>query len=322
MRNHTITLLAIFMILVLGPAVSRAEYTIGVDDVLEVVFWQAPELNQVVTVNADGMISLSVAGEITAAGLTPSELGRKVVEHVSRFNRSISQAVVTVKQYNSNTVFVEGEVRAPGRYAREVIPDLWAIIKEMGGVTEFGDLRNVKIIRGGQVDQGKVVTVDVLQAVTSKNIGGLPRVYPRDIIRIGRLPTGVPDGGIPAEVDTRRNIYYVTGAVARPGAYTLEPGMDLLEALAVAGGHGSAGDLKDIRISSKMDGYSNVYRINLERMLKRGDVPRYIVQPEDAIVVMERRSGLFGTGLAVLRDVLTLGGSITSFILLFDRVSN
>ena len=62
------------------------------------------------TVNSDGKITLSVIGEITAAGLSPSALGRKIVEQVSRFNRDISQATVTVTAYNSQTVFVEGEV--------------------------------------------------------------------------------------------------------------------------------------------------------------------------------------------------------------------
>ncbi len=322
MKMKRILFSTTLLLLLLGAGVAYADYTIGVDDVLDVVFWQQPELNQTVTVNADGMISLSVAGEITAAGLTPSELGRKIVEHVSRFNRDISQAVVTVTQYNSNTVFVEGEVASPGRYAREVIPDLWTIIKEMGGATENADLRNVKIIRGGKVDQGKIITVDVLDAVTKKDVASLPRVYPHDIIRVGRLPTGVPGGSMRAESEKRRNIYYVTGAVSHPGAYTLEPGTDIIEALAVAGGYSNSADLKKIRVSSKVDDYSNVYRINLDRQMKKGDVPRYILQPEDAIVVLEKSGGLFGTGFSVLRDVVTMGGSIASFILLFRRANN
>jgi polysaccharide export outer membrane protein len=298
-----------------------AEYTIGVDDVLEVVFWQQPDLNQVVVVNAEGKISLSVAGEITAAGLTPSQLGRRIVERVSRFNPNISQAVVTVQQYYSNTVFVEGEVVSPGRYAREVIPDLWTIIKEMGGVTEFGDLRNVKVIRGGEVDPGRVLSVNVLEAVTSKNIASLPEIYPKDIIRVPRLPEGLAGTGLPDDVGERRQEYYITGAVRSPGRYPLEHGTDLLEAIAIAGGHLPEADLGDIRVASKLNGYSNAYHIDLERRIEKGDLQRYYISAEDAIVVPERSTGLFGLGLGVVRDVLTLGGTITSLILLIDRFS-
>ncbi|MCK4858125.1 MAG: polysaccharide biosynthesis/export family protein [candidate division Zixibacteria bacterium] len=321
MKTMRFYLLGGLLLMFLSPVAGLAEYTIGVDDVLEVVFWQKKELNQIVTVNAEGKITLSVTGEITAAGLTPSQLGRKIVEHVSRFDRSISQAVVTVKGYFSRTVFVEGEVVKPGRFAREVVPDLWTIIKERGGVTEFGDLRNVKVIRGGQVDQGKVITLDVLEAVTSKNIAALPRIYPHDIVRISRLPSGLSGGGIPVEAGKRRNEFYITGAVAQPGRYTLEPGMDLLEAIVVAGGHSASANLKKVKITSKLDHYATVYSIDLDRQIKRGDIPRYIVQAEDAIVVPQRKSGLFGASLGVLRDVAAFGGTITSIVLLIDRLA-
>ena len=304
----------------LQPA--AAEYIIGVDDVLEVVFWQQADLNQTVVVNAEGKITLKVAGEITAAGLNPSQLGRKIVENVSRFNRDISQAVVTVTQYNSNTVFVEGGVIMPGRYAREVIPDLWTIIKEMGGVAEQGDLRNVQIIRGGTQDQGRIISVDVLDAVISKNLASLPKVYPRDIIRVGRLPEGLTGGTLPGEPNARRDEFYITGAVARPGRYTLDAGMDLLEAIAVAGGYSQNADLKKVRIGSKLDGYANVYTVDLKQRIEKGGAPRYILSQEDAIVVPERRAGVFGTGLGAFRDILTLGASITSIVLLIDRFSN
>ncbi|MFH2057242.1 MAG: polysaccharide biosynthesis/export family protein [bacterium] len=319
MKNLVLIVIGLLLLIALQP--TFAEYVIGVDDVLEIVFWQQPDLNQVVVVNAEGKISLKVAGEITAASLTPSQLGRKIVENVSRFNREVSQAVVTVQQYNSNTVFVEGEVVAPGRYAREVIPDLWTVIKEMGGITEFGDLRSVQIIRGGTQDQGQILTVDVLDAVTSRNLASLPKVYPRDIIRVGRLPEGLTGGNLPHAADTRRNEFYITGAVARPGRYSLEPGMDLLEAIAVAGGYSQNANLKKVKVASKLDGYSNIYTINLEKHIETSGTPRYLLGPEDAIVLLERRSGIFGVGLSALRDVLTLGGSITSLVLLADRLS-
>jgi protein involved in polysaccharide export with SLBB domain len=310
--------LALCLIVALSPA-AFAEYIVGIDDVLDIVFWQAPELKQVAVVNSDGKISLSVIGEITAAGLTTSALGRKIVEQVSRFNRDISQATVTVTEYNSQTVFVEGEVMAPGRYAREVIPDLWTIIKEMGGVSAVGDLRNVKIIRGSGSDLGKIISVDVLSAVSSRDFSSLPKILPHDVIRVPRTLSGIPSTGAPTETEGGRNVYYVVGAVARPGVYTLESGLGLLEAIAIAGGTLPTANLKGIMVNSRAGEYANVYTINISKQMKQGSPSRYMLRSEDAIIVPEKGGTLLGVGFGALRDVLTFGTTITSTILLIDR---
>jgi len=321
-KRQSFMVITTMAVLILAMSVSlHAEYDIGVDDVLQIVFWQVTELNQTAVVNSEGKLTLAVIGEITAAGLTPTALGRKIGEQVSRFNRSISQATVTVLQYNSNTVFVEGEVVGPGRYARDAIPDLWTIIKEMGGITPFGDLRDVKVIRGGKIDLGKILTVDVLTAVTSNNIPSLPKIYPHDLIQVGRMASGLPNPGIPSAGVERRQVYYILGSVARPGVYNLETGTDLLEALAIAGGTSPNADLKKIRVSSKLSDYANIYSINFDKQTKEGRPQRYLVQAEDAIIVPHRGGGLFGIGFGMLRDVVTFAGTITSTILLVDRLS-
>src|ERR1700746_518472 len=47
-----------------------AEYIIGTDDVMSVVFWRDKELSADVTVRPDGKISLPLINELQAAGLT------------------------------------------------------------------------------------------------------------------------------------------------------------------------------------------------------------------------------------------------------------
>lgn len=95
------------------PPATAGEYIIGVDDVLQITFWQQPSLNERVVVKSDGKITLSVIGEITAAGLTTSQLARKVVEQVSRFNRDISQAAVTVWNTTPRLCLLKGQSSLP-----------------------------------------------------------------------------------------------------------------------------------------------------------------------------------------------------------------
>lgn len=310
--------LVIGLLVALTPT-AFAEYTIGIDDVLQIVFWQAPDQNQTAIVNSEGKISLSIIGEITAAGLTPTALSRKIVEQVSRFNRDISQATVTVTGFNSQTVFVEGEVVAPGRYAKEVIPDLWTIIKEMGGVSPVGDLRNVRIIRGSGGDLGKILSVDVLTAVSNRDVSSLPKIQPHDVIQVPRSLSGLPSTGLPTETSGGRNVYYVVGAVAKPGVYTLEAGLSLIEAIAIAGGTSPNANLKCVRVSSRIGDLANVYTVNMEKQTREGGPSRYLLRSEDAIVVPEKGGTFLGVSMNALRDVLTFSSTMISTILLVDR---
>ncbi len=317
-----VQILVAALLLMMAVMASAGEYRIGVDDALQVSFWQAPELNETVVVKSDGKITLSVIGEITAAGLTTSELSRKIVEQVSRFNRDITQAAVTVVQYNSQTVFVEGQVMNPGRFAKEVIPDLWSIIKEMGGVTPTGDLSRVQLIRGGTVDPGKVITANVLQAVTDQDISKLPKVYPHDIVRVPATVGGVPSSEIPTASKERQNVYYVLGAVGSPGVYSWQDGIDVLEALAIAGGTSADADMKKITVRDKSGNYSAVYKVNLDKQLDTGSPQRYLLSRENTIVVPHKGGNFLGVGFGVFRDVLTLAGTVTSTYLLIDRLKN
>ena len=52
-------------------AVVPADYVIGPEDILTIVFWREKDLSSEVIVRPDGRISLPVLQDVTAAGLTP-----------------------------------------------------------------------------------------------------------------------------------------------------------------------------------------------------------------------------------------------------------
>lgn len=159
---------------------SAGEYKIGPEDVLEINFWQDPNLNSVVRV---GKTSLDIVGQIEAAGKTTSQLQTDIVRQISRLNKKISQAVVRVVEYNDQYVFVSGQVNDPGKKTFEEIPDLWTIINEVGGITEIRDLSRVTIIRGGE-KAGQVEVVNVAEAITGGNLNKLPKIGRQDTIEI------------------------------------------------------------------------------------------------------------------------------------------
>ena len=112
------------------------EYRIGREDVLEVVVWHEPELSRVVPVRPDGRISLPLAGEVQAAGRTPTELQANVSRALEPFIRDTKVAVM-VREINGARVFVLGEVTKPGGFPLRGPMSVMQAIAVAGGRTEF-----------------------------------------------------------------------------------------------------------------------------------------------------------------------------------------
>ena len=96
-------------------APDKGAYRIGKEDVLEVVVYREPELSRVVPVRPDGRISLPLAGEVEAAGKTPTELQDGLVKLLSPYVHDATVSVL-VKEVNASKVFVLGEVIHPGGF--------------------------------------------------------------------------------------------------------------------------------------------------------------------------------------------------------------
>ncbi len=291
-------------------------YLIGPGDVLEIRFWQDHSLDATVRVRQDGKIALDVAGEIDAAGVTTADLERKIVKQISRYNSAISQAVVRVTEYNNLKVFLSGQIRNPGKYTFEKIPDLWTIINEAGGATEYGDLSRVMIIRGSG-EKGKVEVVNVSALVTSGKMDELPEVHTGETIEIPRTPAGLPGTAISDQM-AQKNLFYAVGEIARPGAVTLEKNTDLMDAIALAGGPTEYANLKKVTVISK-DGYkTQIMKVNMKKYQETGKPGRYFIRPEDTIVLSRRSRGFLGIdSFAGWVGVL---GALGSVVLIVDRL--
>ncbi len=319
-KRNTFLLAPIFLLVTCISVVIGAgeAYKIGPEDVLEVNFWQDPKLNSTVRVGLDGNITLDIIGQIEAAGKTTEQLQDDIVRQISRLNKNISQAVVRVVTYNYNHVYVTGEVHTPGKLTFEAIPDLWSVINEAGGPTDFADLTRVTIVRGGE-DAGKVEIVNVQQALATGTLNKLPKVRRLDTIELPQNITGLPSADLARSSEERRNVIYVVGAVVRPGPITYEDNIDVLEAIALAGGPAPNANLKKAKIVSKDGYYAQAMQLNLDKYTKSGTPSRYVLRKEDTIVLPEKSAGFLGVGLGTSIAVI---GAVTSIILVIDRLSS
>jgi polysaccharide biosynthesis/export protein len=130
-----------------APAIDLpADFLIGPEDVLSIVFWRDKEMSTEVTVRPDGKISLPLLDEIQAAGLTPAALRAHLLEESKRFFGNPSVTVI-VNQINSRKVFITGQVFKPGPYVIASPTTVLQLIAMAGGLKDFADAKNIMIVR-------------------------------------------------------------------------------------------------------------------------------------------------------------------------------
>jgi polysaccharide export outer membrane protein len=123
-----------------------ADFVIGPDDQLSVVFWRDKDLTADVVVRPDGKISLPLLNEIQAAGLTPEELRQKITEEAKRYVEDPTASVV-VKAINSRKVFITGQVEKPGPYHLIAPITVLQLIATAGGLKEYANGGKIIIMR-------------------------------------------------------------------------------------------------------------------------------------------------------------------------------
>ena len=135
-----------------GPAatptsvVVPANYVIGPQDVLSVVFWREKEMSADVVVRPDGKISLPLLNDVAAAGLSPEALRNAIAKAATKYMEDPSVTVV-IKEINSRNVYVTGQVAKAGTYRLGNDMTVLQAISVAGGLLEYADASNIVVLR-------------------------------------------------------------------------------------------------------------------------------------------------------------------------------
>ncbi len=306
---------------VLGWAMpsQAADYRIGKEDVLSVSVWLHPELERTVTVSSDGKIVFPPLGELQAEGVTPKDLGERIAERLGSYLRQSSQVTVTVMQYNSNSVYVNGAVSRPGRYGFEKIPGLAEVIGSAGGATAGADLSHVQIFRR-EGNVRRTLMADVASFLRDGR-PALPELKAGDTIVISAT---VGPGGTGGGIGVGGEVVAVLGEVQKPGLYGVGPGQDLLMVLAQAGGTTPNANLSRVRIVVRSPGSESqtVFNVNLQRAVERGSSRPFQVNPGDVVVVTPRGASNWGRTWTGFTAVLSASRDIVNIALIEQVLNN
>jgi polysaccharide export outer membrane protein len=122
------------------------DYILGPEDVLEITVWKNADLSKLVQVRPDGRISLPLIGDVPAVGRTTAQLTEEISNRLKAFMENPTVSIV-VKEVNSYTIYVLGEVAKPGKYPLKTKTTLLQAITLSSGFTPTAARNKIVIFR-------------------------------------------------------------------------------------------------------------------------------------------------------------------------------
>ncbi len=277
--------------------------TIGVNDLIVVSVYDAPELTRTVRVSADGWIRLPMVKEqIRAKGLLPAELEVSIVSALEKDHILVEPFVtVTVAEYLSRPIRVAGAVKDPTSFQAVGAVTLLEAITRAGGLT---------------ADAGPEILVSSFQpGPDGVRVMITRRVFTRALTDAADSAANLKlVGGEEIRVPLAGKIY-VVGNVKKPGAYPIRDSAEstVLKMLAHAEGLApyAAKQAFVIRRDSSTGTRSEI-PIELKKILQRKS-PDISLVAEDMLYIPDatgRRAGL-----AALQQIMLFGTGATTALI-------
>jgi polysaccharide export outer membrane protein len=273
-----------------------ADYRLGAEDVLQITLFNIPEgevgvtpRNTEVRVSQEGKITLPLLGDIAVAGLTTAALEQLLRQQYDQYIHK-PQVGVQVKEYRSQQVSVMGAVGRPGVFQLTGPRTLTDLLSMAGGINERAG-GQVHIYRQGPNGRQTYV-VDLMALANNPGLVNMP-VEAGDVLN-------VPLAGM----------FFVDGAVKKPGSFALSRPYTLTQAIAMAGG--ADDDLADyggISILRRRNG-AEAEKIPVDlKEIQAAKAPDPLIEAEDVVVVP-----VSGAKWFVYRFIGRIGlGSVTAY---------
>jgi polysaccharide export outer membrane protein len=131
--------------------VDEKTFVIGPEDQISVDVWGDQRIGGAVLVRPDGKISLSLLGDVQAAGRTPAELANDIAEALKQ-KEVLRRPQITVKVLvvNSKKYSINGEVMKTGSFPLVVATRVMDALVNAGGFKDFANKKDIVIIRGSE----------------------------------------------------------------------------------------------------------------------------------------------------------------------------
>ena len=217
------------------------DYVLGPGDQLVIDVYGASQKSYQLTVSPEGTVTVPDYGPITVGGMTVAAANSRIRSSLgSRY--SSSSLKVSVGQTRTILVNVMGEVKQPGTYHLSAFASVFHALYAAGGIGDLGTLRNVRVLRGGNL----VTIVDIYEYILNGRLAGNIRLKDGDVIQVGAYDC----------------LVNVTGNVKRPMYYEMRANESVSTLLKYAGGFSGDAYRKSVRLVRKTGERFGVFNID------------------------------------------------------------
>jgi len=247
-----------------GAPTSDTALRLGTGDLLDINFYNVPDLNTKTRVGSNGDVYLPLVDYVHVLGLTPEEAAA-VIEKRYADGGFLKDPHITllIDEYESQGVSMLGEVMKPGVYPVLGGQRLLDLIAAAGGYTDKAG-RSITITHRNSLDKPFTVPLSRNTTDGDNNID----VSPGDTVIVRRA-----------------DIFYVVGDVGRPSGFMMDTeNLTVLKAIALAGGTNHTAKLNGTRIIRRGPNGMTETPVELKRILqaKAHDIP---LQADDILFV-------------------------------------
>ena len=249
-----------------APAVTEQQ-PLGPGDQITITVFGQPDMSAEVTVGENGSITVPLVGTIKVASLNAVQLQTLIANRLKEGGYLQDPGVsVQIRQIRSQMVAVLGEVQRPGRFPMQGRMTVLEAIATAGGLTERAE-RTVLLLRrplGAThlLDERQEITIS-FDDPSGKRMGKLDATLQNeDVVFVSRYKQ-----------------FFIHGEVRRSGAFPIEPGMNIMKALALSGGISERGSMGRITVFRRD-------RLDVLQEIKA--VQSMVIQADDVIYVDER----------------------------------
>jgi polysaccharide biosynthesis/export protein len=210
------------------------DYKLGAGDSIRVVVFQNPDLTVESRVSESGTISYPLIGTVQIGGLTIIEAEKRIAARLMEggFVKG-PQVNIVLGQIRGNQVSVLGQVNHPGRFPLDTLNTRVSdMLAAAGGTTPTGD--DVVIVTGLRDGKPFSKRIDIPALFLADKAEADMVLAGGDVLYVHRAP-----------------VFYIYGEAQRPGAYRIERGMTVMQALSLGGGPTQRGTEGRLRLHRK-----------------------------------------------------------------------
>ncbi len=246
------------------------DYRVGPGDVLRVEAFQNDEISGEFSVETSGWMAFPLLGAVEVKGLTTAEISLRLEELLERDFYVDVQLQVEIAQYLSQPVTLLGEVQRPGTYYLRGRTTITQLLADAGGLTaNCGPILELRRIE--QLDDQSVQRVFTYSTTTLRTgeEGGGFEVHAGDVVSV-----------------SAKELYFITGEIAKPGQYEISRGMTLMQALSQAGGQSKFAS-QSVELHRESGGAKQIMTVDLSQ-IRKGKIADPRIEPGDVLIVRRR----------------------------------